>query len=502
MTRSMLLRRGLAALAGAVIVLCSASPAFAAGPWSAPQIVPGGYLARWDTPMGGALHAFPGLLAFTPGATGYAVLGDDKGRRGYTTLDATTGSFRPVRSSRFLGVDPTLMAVYGRDGVMLAGGATGPGDRRSPLNAQVPLGVAVTRGTVAGAFARQLLARGVVTYFRGNVRSIESATVTALAANAAGDAAAVVDVPVRGHISVVGFRPRLFIRHRGQPAFRRVADLGRRTVGRHPAALALNGAGDVLVAWDDRDSVRARVVSVAGRLGAEQRLGRGGSSWLGAARMVASMDANRRMLVAWLAQRIGGLGSAGGPGIVAYAYAPAHQRFGAARVLQGDLPRGMDRGIGPPGVQAALLSDGAVVVWTGYTTGRFAVRAVDVRSGRPSAPVDLSPVGTDAALCSMAVGPRGGLAVAWSSSGRPGTSPTPPAGLYVRARAAATTTWGSLETIVTMAAGDFVPGGVPLAADPVTGRTVMLWSDPVTTAPGPPGVLTTHSGVRTSPDAR
>ena len=99
------------------------------------------------------------------------------------------------------------------------------------------------------------------------------------------------------------------------------------------------------------------------------------------------MDADRRMLVAWLAQRIGGLGSAGGPGIVAYAYAPAHQRFGAARVLQGNLPRGMDRGIGPPGVQAALLRGGAVVVWTGYTAGRFAVRAVDVRSGRPGAPV-------------------------------------------------------------------------------------------------------------------
>jgi hypothetical protein len=325
--------------------------------------------------------------------------------------------------------------------------------------------------------------------------------VTALAANTAGDAAAVVDVPVRGHISVVGFRPRLFVRHRGQPAFRRVADLGRRTVGRHPAAIALNGAGDVLVAWDDRDSVRARVVSAAGRVGAERRLGRGGSSWLGAARMVASMDANRRMLVAWLAQRIGGLGSAGGPGMVAYAYAPAHQRFGAARVLQGNLPRGMDRGIGPPGVQATLLRDGAAVVWTGYTAGRFAVRAVDVRSGRPSAPVNLSPAGTDARLRSMAIGPRGALVVAWSSSGRVGTSPTPPPGLYVRARAAATTTSGPLETIVTIAPGDFVPGGVPLAADPVTGRTVMLWSDSVTTAPGPPGALTTHSSVRTSPDA-
>ena len=192
MIRSTLLRRGAVSLAGAVLVLCFASPASAVGPWSTPQVVPGGYLARWDTPMGGALHAFPGLLAFTPGATGFAVLGDDKGGRGYTTFDATTGSFRPLRSSRFLGVDPALRAVYGRDGVLLAGGADGPGDRRSPLIAEVPLDVAVTRGTVAGAFARQLLARGVMTHFRGNVRSIEPATVTVLAANTAGDAAAVV----------------------------------------------------------------------------------------------------------------------------------------------------------------------------------------------------------------------------------------------------------------------------------------------------------------------
>ena len=215
------------------------------------------------------------------------------------------------------------------------------------------------------------------------------------------------------------------------------------------------------------------------------------------------MDADRRMLVAWLAQRIGGLGSAGGPGIVAYAYAPAHQRFGAARVLQGNLPRGMDRGIGPPGVQAALLRGGAVVVWTGYN-GRALRRACRgrARPAAPGAPVDLSPAGTDARLRSMAVGAarRAGRSVVEQRSIRARARRRRRASTS-RARAAATTTWGPLETIATLAAIDFVPGGVPLAADPVTGRTVVLWSDPVTTAPGPPGVLTTHSSVRTSPDA-
>jgi hypothetical protein len=298
MTSSYVLRRRAAALAGAAIALFSAAPALAAGPWSAPQTVPGGFLARWDTPNGGALHGFGGLLGFTPGGAGFAVLGDDKGGQGFTTFDGTTGSFRPLRASTFGGVDPALMAAYGRESVILAGAADAPGDPRSPLNPQTLLDAAATRGAVSGSFARrQVLARGVVTKYKGHVRDIEPATVTALAGNAAGDAAAVVAVPVRGHIGVLGFQSRLFIRRHGQSSFRKVADIGKRTVGRSPAALAVNGPGDVLVAWDDRQSVRALRVSAAERVGSAQRLGQGGSAWVGASRMVASLDATRRMLV-------------------------------------------------------------------------------------------------------------------------------------------------------------------------------------------------------------
>ncbi len=338
---------------------------------------------------------------------------------------------------------------------------------------------------------------GVVTMFKGHVRAIEAASVTALAANAAGDAAAVVAVPVRGHIGVLGFRSRLFIRRHGQPTFRKVADIGKRTVGRSPAALAVNGPGDVLVAWDDRESVRALVVSAAGRVAAQQRLGRGGSAWVGASRMVGSIDGTRRMLVAWLAQRVGEGNYAGSPGTVTYAYASPSKPFGTAKIVQSGLPKGIDRGIGPPGVQATLLRKDAVVSWTGYTAGRFAVRAVDVTSGRPSAAVDLSPPGTDAQLRGMAVGPRGGLVVAWSSNARLGANPTPPPGVYAMARAAGATAWGPLETIATTSTREFVPGGLPLAADPVTGRAVVMWSDPVGAMPV---ALTTHASVRTTPD--
>jgi hypothetical protein len=500
MRRAKLIRRSAVAAAAAALLVLFAVPAFGSEPWSASQTVPGGYLARWDTPTGGVLHTSADLFGFTPGGAGYAVLGDDKGGQGFTVFDASTGAFRPLRSSTFGGVKPALMAAYGREQVILAGGASAPADRRSPLNADVLLDAAATRGTVGGGFSiRQVLARGVITHFRGSVRTIEPATVTALAANPAGDAAVVVAVPVRGHISVLGFRSRLFVRRHGQSTFRKVADIGARTVGRSPAVVAVNGSGDVLVAWDDRQSVRARVVSAGGHLGTEQRLGRGGSAWVGASRMAASIDGTHRMLVAWLAQRVGEGNYAGSPGIVAYAYASPHKPFAAAKVVQSGLPKGFDRGIGAPGVQATLLRTDAVVVWTGYSAGRFTVRSVNVTSGRPSAPVDLSPAGADASLQGSSVGPAGGVVVAWASSARSGTTPAPPPGVYARVRPAGATTWGALETITTMVGGDFVPGGVPLAANPVTGQAVVLWSDPVTAA-FTPAPLTTHSSVRRNPD--
>lgn len=479
----------------AVLALCMAAPAVGAGPWSDPQTVPGGYLARWESPAGGSLQQVPGLFDFTPGGSGFAVLGDGKGGQGFTTFDGASQSLRLLRSSTFGGVAPQLMALYGREAVVLAGGANAPGDPHSQFNTATLLDAAATRGSVGGRFtSRQVLVHGAVTRI-----VTQAATVTALAANPAGDAAVVVAVPVRGHAGILGFRLRLFIRRHGQSSFRKVADFGRRTTGRSPAALALNGTGDVLMAWDDRVSVRAVVVSANGKVGAEQRLGQGGSAWIGASRMSASIDGTRRMLVAWLAQRVGEGSYAGRPGIVAYAYASPHKRFGAAKVVQSGLPQGYDRGIGAPGVVATLLRRNALVTWTGYAAGRYAVRAVDVTSGRPSAPTELSPPGTDAYLNDVAVGPRGGLVVTWSSIARAGTTPAPPAGAYARARAADSTVWGAVETLATMGTGSFLPGGVPVAADPVSGRAVALWSDPVVV--GPPAALVTHSSVRSNPDA-
>jgi hypothetical protein len=305
--------------------------------------------------------------------------------------------------------------------------------------------------------------------------------VTALDANAAGDAAAVVSIPVRGRVRVAGYKSWLFTRRRGAASFRKRLQIGRQTVGMSPAALDLNGSGDVLVAWDDREDVRARTITASGTIGREQRLGQGGSADVFGGRMSAAIDPTRRMLVAWVAQRVGQGNNAGSPGLVALAYASPSRSFGRAQILQRDLPTGANRAILGPGVRATLLRDRGVVVWSGFAGGRFAVRAVDVVSGRARAASTLSPSTVDARLRGLAVGPRGGLVATWSSTGAAGP------GLFAVPRAPGAPTWAAAENVVTTAAGDAgLPGDAPVAADPVSGVTVALWSDPLPTGPPAP----------------
>jgi hypothetical protein len=317
--------------------------------------------------------------------------------------------------------------------------------------------------------------------------------VTALAASDAGAAAAVVAVPVLGRTRVIGYRPRLFVRRPGQSSFGRVADLGRRTFGPSPAALAVNPSGDVLVAWDDRASVWARLVTARGKIRHAQRLGPGGSTYVYGSRMAAAMDATRRAIVAWIAQRVSGESTfAGRPGIVAVAYAAPYKDFGRAQVVQRALPAGPGLGVRPPGVRAALLRNRGVVAWTGSTAGRFAVRAIDLVSGRPANGAVLSPAGTDAQLRGLAVGPRGGLVAAWTSATQRGVAnPSPGPGVYAAARAATATAWGPVEKVAAIPEEGVPAPDAPLAADPVSGRAVILWSEPATetASPGPIPVL-------------
>jgi hypothetical protein len=322
------------------------------------------------------------------------------------------------------------------------------------MNPDILLDAAVTRRLAGSRFARrQVLARGLA------AGRPSPAVVTALASNDAGDAAAVVAVPVRGRVQVAGYTSQLFLRRAGVPSFRRVrVAIGRQTVGASPAALAVNRAG-------------------------------GGSAHVFGGRMAAAMDAGRRAVVAWVAQRVAGESLfAGPPGIVAAAYAAHGGSFGPAGVLERDLPRGPGRGIRAPGVAVALLRDRAVVAWTGHVANRYAVRAADVTSAGAHVPVDLSPPGADAQLRGMSAGRRGGLVAVWS---------TRPMGLYAVARAPGAAAWGSVETISPPLGTEGAPAaGLPVAGSPTTGRTIVLWSDPAGPRPAPVPV---HVSARPAP---
>lgn len=389
------------------------------------------------------------------------------------------------------------MALFGRSGVVLAGPANAPSDRRAERT-RLPLDVAVVRGNVTGDFStRQLLARGFLAK-PGTLSDSRSAVVTALAANPGGDVAVAVSVPVAGPTRVVGFRSRLFIRRRTSRVFRRVMDFGAQTVGSSPVALAVNGPGDVLVAWDDRAAVRARMVSARGTIGAEQRLGTGGSAFRGSAhrRITAAIDGTRRMLVAWLAQRVGEGNFAGGPGIVAMNSAAPGKPFGRQQTLERNLPQGGDRAIDGVAVQAAIVRDRGVVAWTGADAGRLAVRTVDVTSGRAGTPRMLSAAGTSSRLQGLVVGPRGGAAVVWVSESAAGTVS---AGHYASARDAGSTAWGAAETITTT--GDTTGlTEARVAASPVSGEVLVLVSDPTPVGTMPvAGPIGLRSSVRAAP---
>lgn len=480
----------------AFVVLIGGVPsAFGSAPWSDPQTLAGAYVVHWESvsgappgqpglnvPLGYRLTGVPGLLGFTPGGAGVAVLGREDGGQGFTRFSAAQGRFGPLRASAFAGIAPSRMALFGREGVILAGQANRPGDPRFSTNPEILLDAAVTRGTLSGGFSqRQVLGTGMA---GGSGTGLGQAIVTALAANSAGDAAAVVSVPVAAKRKglIAGYQSRLFVRRRGQPSFRRIADIGGRRVGHNPAALAVNAPGDVLVAWDERYSVRARLVRASGELGAEQRLGPGGSAYTQGERLVAAMDGTRRMLVAWMAQPVRlREGEPGRPGIVAVAYASPYQPFRAAQVVQSDLPT---REWGNA-VRVALLRNRGVVVWTGWTGGRYAVRTVDVAQGRASAPRDLSPAGVSAQLRGLAVGPRGGTVVAWASGAvRKIALPKPPLTLQAMARSADVTAWGPVENVAITDTGaqDFMASDALVTADPVSGQAVLLFSDPL-----PPG---------------
>jgi hypothetical protein len=170
-------------------------------------------------------------------------------------------------------------------------------------------------------------------------------------------------------------------------------------------AVAVGSRGDVLVAWDERGTIRARYRrSPQARFAAAETI-RSEDTYFAA--IEAAVAESGRCYLAWSAQL---LREGGGPGPVYYQVAvrPSGGRFRTAQLLE---RQGPDRTQAP----IALATEGrsALVAWTGFDGANARARsAATDAGGRFGAPQDLSPPGTDASPTDVAAG-GGSRVVIW-----------------------------------------------------------------------------------------
>ena len=187
-------------------------------------------------------------------------------------------------------------------------------------------------------------------------------------------------------------------------------------------SVAVNTAGDVLVAWDRNGTIESRMwIGRSQRFTAVQALG----TVTAAAHLSVALGADRRAVVAWIDQRV----SEGNTGQKATVMATARSGSRGFLLPAKQLEAYPDTTIpGGTGIQAAYTSGGrGVIAWS----GRTAVRASLVDGRLIRAPQDLAPVAPDetgdtAASATSRSHPRAPPWSRWSPrSTRPATSSSP-----------------------------------------------------------------------------
>lgn len=429
----MLLRRLPLAPALAVAALSlTASVAAADPPWSPPAPVPGvGDEAAAATP-GGSVVALTLSDRRQPPGTASQLL----------RLNPADGT---VRSAAGIDLAGAQLAAYGSDHVAVAGTSIGPSgtvDARSRVRV----------GTVAGASGTPALR---------TLAGTQNQNVAALRGNARGDVA----------LATRGGRTRfVYLRRRGTSAFSRVLTIDVGSTARD-VTLAVGPDGRLLVVWEDRHEVFARLRGARGTWGAVRTLGPGVQSDLQAA-----IDATGRMEVAWKSQRVDE-GEASAPAVVSFATAAPGHGFGPRRVVETVGATGAGRFVGAPGVRLEVTTrDEALLAWTGFDGARFVARAAPVSRGHVGARGQVSTAGVDAVLGDLAVANDGRALVLWRSNV---AGADPVAGqqphLFGNVRAAGASTFGAPEAI----GGDAVQVvTAPTAVvDPQTRRPLALFTD-------------------------
>jgi hypothetical protein len=404
----MLLRRLPAAVAVAAALLPAAA-AQADTPWSAPAVIPGA-----------AGQSAPLVLT----RAGNGLLVDASTRTNPTTEGAPSVLVPLFGDGRLRGTVHGLplaaadVATYASDRVVVAG---------STLDAN---GTISDRSHVQVGFGS---AGGDL----GRLRGLSGSTgerLFALASDKAGDVALITGntkrrrVWVRRHGGAATFRPALTI-----PASDRARG----------ATVAVGATGDVLVVWEDQHHVYARHLGPTGGLGRTTRVGDGVQSHLQAA-----VGDDRRLMVAWMSQRVDE-GEAATPAQGFFATAAPGHGFGAARPLTtaGGLT-GTGRYVSDPAIRLVTGDDGTTrLALTDFRQERFVVVARDVTDGHLGAAQVVSDPARNGVLADLAVGADGAAVVVWRT-GIGGNDPDGGANAVLAAVSPrAGTPFGAAETV-------------------------------------------------------
>jgi hypothetical protein len=224
----------------------------------------------------------------------------------------------------------------------------------------------------------------------------------------------------------------------------------------------------LLVVWEDNHQIYARHLGPTGRAGSVHRIGDGVQSQLQAA-----IDDTGRLEVAWETQRVSE-GDAATPAIVRFATAAPGHGFGPQRTIETVGATGTGRYVSAPGVRLVVDGPGrSLLAWTGFESGHFVVRAVDVIGGHRGAPQTLSPTSEDAVLGDAAARADGSAVVAWRS-GVAGADPAPGATPTVfAAHRDGETAFGAPERV--SLSGEDVALAPSTTLDPVSRRSFVAY---------------------------
>jgi hypothetical protein len=424
-------RRGIAISAATAVLAGSATHAPSAQAWSEPLTVATGANALL-APGVAWTKTGAGVLGWLTGAEDDVALA--------TALPSTErfssrGVYRPAR--RVYAGDNGNFAAYGRSG--LAFGGVTAGNR-----------IAVVLGRLGSSAGRRV-----------TIGPRLQSGPTQLAANAAGDMAVVGLTQTRaGDLRTLA--PTMVARRHGRfgrPI--RLAGGSRHYTGAFD--VAINGRGDVLIAWQRGRTMYARIRIAGGRPGPAVRLGRSGN-----AQISVWLAGDRSATVAWEARDLNATE------VRAARALPGGHFLRRATLLEhfdGHIAAATCAG---PSREAQLLrvagarSGQPVVAWTARESGQLVVRAA-MGSGRRKfrfTPLAYSPA-LNSCINAVAVSRDGSGTVLWSQSTRREG--------VVDLLAASQALPGGAYAAPDAVAEGAVPGAA-LTIDPISNRLVAAWA--------------------------